>query len=579
MREKSFSSQEAKLRPRVNVVGPFLGASPAGSIRICIGLPHRPDLTNLSCVLSREPNGDNPIDTLEAQSDARYPGYNLFSFVKSELHESAKVYYTFTNSGTTLLLEGGLTPSDCWFFVPGEFNDDDSFIMMSCHNPFMEKNGSAGPGWAMWERLAKLIDSDPSIRLLIMGGDQVYNDDIESEFSSLTGKLQVDDPEKLRARFIRQYQLFWENKNYRRVLARIPSLAMWDDHDITDGWGGRPESFNSEGCFTAPWTAYFAEAHKAFESYQNSRNPERLQNCPEGTFTTQFDFGSNRILLCDFRSEKNSKRRILWSDAQHTAFLTALKNIPEKIRNVFILFPVVALRTNFAGDKRLTTLFKWLFGIVMKVDNDRRIKRLLPWCTLILWILLSLTLLYPHIAPSPPGLCLILALVFLIGVTILTPIWLLIRFPTLPQLTDDMEDGLTSEINIEHFKEMLTALFEVQIHTGRRVVILSGDIHVCGLSEIIRKEGTTVHCIPQIVSSPVAYTPMPKPVEGLTTTTSEMILKEGEVTILGRNITYLSKRNFAQMWPGRIAKGCKYELAFYLEGHTFPICLPIHFIN
>ena len=107
--------------------------------------------------------------------------------------------------------------------------------------------------------------------------------------------------------------------------------------------------------------------------------------------------------------------------------------------------------------------------------------------------------------------------------------------------------------------------------------ILSGDIHLGGLTEIIDTRDDNKASILQIVSSPIAYKPMPKVVEGLTTTTSEMVLREcsNEERLFARNIFYISKRNFVQIIPDKMNEGK--GIKFFLEGHQLPLVFPKKF--
>ncbi len=98
-----------------------------------------------------------------------------------------------------------------------------------------------------------------------------------------------------------------------------------------------------------------------------------------------------------------------------------------------------------------------------------------------------------------------------------------------------------------------------------------------GLTEIIDTRDEKKISILQIVSSPIAYKPMPKVVEGLTTTTSELILREktDNERLFARNIFYVSKRNFAQIIPEKINEGK--GIRFFLEGHQWPLVFPKRF--
>ncbi len=48
--------------------------------------------------------------------------------------------------------------------------------------------------------------------------------------------------EALLAAFVERYMTTFAQPGYAWLAARVPTLAMWDDHDICDGWGSLPAS-------------------------------------------------------------------------------------------------------------------------------------------------------------------------------------------------------------------------------------------------------------------------------------------------------------------------------------------------
>ena len=594
------------------IIGPFLGPREISGISINIGLPDH-TIEDLTCKLFL-PNQSQPIQEITVKPI--YNCFKLFQFEFKDLDTEKTYTYKFLYKDKNgqlikLDLENELTYDDCKFKVLG--NDErSSFIVLSCNNPFETEKGSADSGWAMWEQLENHLKKDDSIRLIVLGGDQVYNDDIEKDFLSTNNKpksrkKQNLSDEKLKKelsdKFISQYQKYWGHKSYRRVFASTPSVTMWDDHDITDGWGSRPESFpklsitkTKSYYFKDNWWEYFKVAREAFTAYQASRNNNRISNVPEKVFSSYLDWGDSRFILCDFRSERNSKRKILWSDEHKNAVLSFIKKSPEQIKRIFFLTPVVALRTNLKEDKRLGKVAKALFDFKSHIKkNPKYILKDKLWFLLPI-ILFLFPLLFPlaillfecNVCDSFVGglqvfMYIILAICFYF-LGLLSILWIVIskliikQTPHLPELSDDIEDGLSSEANIKSLKEILDALTKVIKENNKEVFILSGDIHLGGLTEIIDSRDNNKSSILQIVSSPIAYKPMPKVVEGLTTTTSEMVLREcsNEKRLFARNIFYISKRNFVQIIPSKIDEGK--GIRFFLEGHQFPIIFPKKFI-
>lgn len=596
MSADTLSSTLAKQPPEVSLIGPFLSSHRPGHIRICLGLPgsatragrKQKKIRTLRCTLLLDGQ------TLGGASAApRHPVYRTFVFDFENLPAGAVLQYRFSSEGRDLELEGGLEPGDCRFRIHGPWSEADSLVLCSCHNPYelagyeqktrlrLKMHGIMAwfaqtfnqtppvlpdnlgrPRWGMWTRLMNLEEEDPSLRLLVLGGDQVYNDDVETEF---LGKLAPPRPDKafvddLRARFIRQYQLYWQHPDYRKVLARLPSVAMWDDHDITDGWGGREKSFQGfKGTEFAPrWRLYFKVAQEVFAHYQAVRNPDPLAGLPPDAQSTRLDLEPlGSLVLADLRSEKNSRLRQLVSPGHETVLHDTLRAGPG--RRLLLLVPVVPVRTNIHDDERLVGLFKVWLLLQTLLEKYPLIPYAIDWMTskLLFTAVIALAALVAWGETWQDravflGTGLVLGFAFLLAQACITAF----NSQALPELTDDLEDGLSAKQNLPVLNRLLESLFSWQRQApGRQAAILTGDIHTLGLSEILeeRAEGG-VQSIPQIVSSPMAYYPMPKPVEGFTTTTSEIgLYQDASVRRYARNITYISKRNFCQLFPGRLA--------------------------
>lgn len=119
---------------------------------------------------------------------------------------------------------------------------------------------------------------DPAggFHLLLGGGDQVYADSlwyasqelVDFRKLPLKEKLICELPprfhEDMLARYVELYCERWSGASgIAPMLARVPGLFTWDDHDIFDGWGSHEELQHS------PWyrTLYSAAA-LAFEAFQ-----------------------------------------------------------------------------------------------------------------------------------------------------------------------------------------------------------------------------------------------------------------------------------------------------------------------
>uniref|UniRef100_UPI0035B4DF51 alkaline phosphatase D family protein n=1 Tax=Paracoccus sp. TaxID=267 RepID=UPI0035B4DF51 len=130
---------------------------------------------------------------------------------------------------------------------------DIRLAFVSCNG---EENGDLDRDGAernlMWARLQADHARAP-FALLLQGGDQIYADEAthghlltedwpkhvpgspsEADLADLTRHLE--------RRFAQRYMMVLAAEGCADLFATVPSLSVWDDHDICDGWGSLPES-------------------------------------------------------------------------------------------------------------------------------------------------------------------------------------------------------------------------------------------------------------------------------------------------------------------------------------------------
>ena len=536
------------------LIGPVVGAAGEGAVRLVVALPAREE-ARLRCVLE----SDGGARELEAQP--AHGEYRVFVFPFEGLPPGAEARYRFETEAGPLDLEG-LGPEDCRFTVPGPLGEEDLVALTSCHRPDAElpSGGSYEGVEGPWSDLRRLVDEGEPIRLLLLGGDQLYNDELEEEL--LSGLDDDEDLPELRAALIESYRRQWGGLEYRRALARIPSAAMWDDHDVTDGWGSRPEQFDGEQV-RPNWRRYFAGCREAFAALQASRNPPALVPGEDAPFTTKLDLGDLRLLLLDLRSEKNAAASRLWSE-EHEATALAELSPGRGPRTTLVLSPVVAFRTNPEEDRRLGRWSSRLFSITRWWELRRWLRRT--------WALGGLAWLAGVFAA--PLLIPVLLLWMIAGAI---P-ELLLRVPFLPHLTDDLDDGLTADPNRAALHRLLDALVRRRREHGP-LALLGGDVHLQGVAELIDGRGDDAVSFLQVVSSPITNAPMEKVAAGFTTTTSPIVPDEARPDRRARNVAWWSRRGFALVRPAGLDDATGPAVVFHLEGHDEPIALPASFLR
>lgn len=519
--------------PNVKVIGPQLGLpNEPHSIIITIGLPHFPSDAVIECILEGE-DGSRQTQKKECL-DKKFKNF-VFKF--SNLKPGTPYRYLFKDAhNTPIPLEGDLTTKDCWFYGPDFDDRNDKFVLLSCNNPFMSGFSTPEQQFRMWQKLHDAIMPRQDIKFILQGGDQVYNDVIaDGLLQTLKGSdLQQEIYDNATNIIITNYQSYYSNLYYRKILAHIPSAAMLDDHDITDGWGGRPDSFVEGGkVFLDEWNRYFQLTYEAFRAYQACKNPDPI--CDDAA-TTFVDLGDNRIFLMDFRKQKNTAEEKLIGNVHEQKVHEIIEGTNKR---TFVLSPVVPVRMDPKAEAAFERAAKLAYKLSKSLQNshDVRVNSAISgfrrWCYKIALKLLTGTADYE----------------------------------------DDIGDSLSSSTNKSYLLRLIKLLYDNHQKNGGQIIILSGDIHTGGISEIIINKGDLV--IPQIVSSPIGYKPMPKEAKDFTMTEGEPSLSDGEIIVDFRNIFYRSARNFAIIAPSKLAEASGIE--FYFENLSQPICCPAYY--
>ncbi|MFC3034029.1 alkaline phosphatase D family protein [Pseudoalteromonas fenneropenaei] len=232
-----------------------------------------------------------------------------------------------TPNGTThdyqVQLDGELASSaagkSSWqFYQPGA-TEEPRMAYCSC-NGFSDYKllTSTETPYALWSKMQKLHGESP-FSLLLMGGDQLYADSIWTQVTSLKSWNEQPRDKKVKAQAskVMQQQIAnfygnlyvdrWNKQPFADMLASIPSVMMWDDHDIFDGWGSYPADI--QNCEV--YQAIYQEAKRHFELLQlrGTDNPSLIPvNGARTHFTTLLKFRKLNILALDNRSERTIKQ-------------------------------------------------------------------------------------------------------------------------------------------------------------------------------------------------------------------------------------------------------------------------------
>jgi hypothetical protein len=172
---------------------------------------------------------------------------------------------------------------------------------------------------AMWAQLLGRHRARP-FHLLLQGGDQLYADSVWSagpalsEWSRLSWRDRLDRPftPEMAAEaedfYVGHYLRLWRQAEIAALFATVPSVMMWDDHDIFDGWGSHPEERHA----CPVYQGVYAVARQCFSLFQMGMDPaapvEACWGAELGSFSQGYRMGKVGLLVLDLRSERRLDR-------------------------------------------------------------------------------------------------------------------------------------------------------------------------------------------------------------------------------------------------------------------------------
>lgn len=205
------------------------------------------------------------------------------------------------------------------FPVATRLDGDIRMAFVSCNG---EENGDLDRDAAernrMWARLRDDHARKP-FALLVQGGDQIYADEATQGHPLSEGwpKHVPDDPpaealadlaRHLEQRFAQRYLMVLAAEGCADLFAGVPSLSVWDDHDICDGWGSLPESRT----MSAVGRTLFAVARRMYLLFQHGASeadvPALFWDASGRNLGWRRDLPGVTLFAPDLRSERHRDR-------------------------------------------------------------------------------------------------------------------------------------------------------------------------------------------------------------------------------------------------------------------------------
>ncbi|KAH8550117.1 hypothetical protein BGW37DRAFT_428150 [Umbelopsis sp. PMI_123] len=374
------------------------------------------------------------------------------------------------------------------FHLPA-IHENMRFMFYSCNgfadvSPELQKELGA-PNHPLWQDVLDKHAIMP-FHVMLGGGDQLYSDDmIEDEFMK-PWISETNIPKRLalpRSMFEEPMEEFYFN-NYVKCFgpkgnplvaaaySSIPSVNMWDDHDIIDGWGSYPSDMQNADIFKV----LFANAVRFYYLLQHHTTLKRAESdgMIRGTLPTCNSIITNlgpqvAVLALDARGER-SKYDICRPETYHRIFDSLYRMVPYTTRHLIVVTGVPVIYP------RLT-----LFENAMDGIRDFNLASLV----------------------GKTG-----ALGNIINGQ-------LNNWNGDPELLDDMNDHWGSAGHETERKLFIERLQKFAKHRSIRVSFIAGDVHCCAAGKLYskdmrEKEEGDPHLMMQVVSSAIVNAPPPQ---------------------------------------------------------------------
>ncbi|KAK1529136.1 uncharacterized protein CCOS01_06970 [Colletotrichum costaricense] len=179
----------------------------------------------------------------------------------------------------------------------------------------------------MWRDVLNTHQSQP-FHVMIGGGDQIYNDCLMDQSKQFREWLAIKNPlhkhnspftltmqDELERAYLERYCMWFSQGLFGLANSQIPMVNMWDDHDISDGFGSYAHhDMNSpvfSGLGNVAYKYYMLFQHQSIPSETDATEPSWVLGSKPGPYISELsrslfvELGSNISLLAvDGRTER-----------------------------------------------------------------------------------------------------------------------------------------------------------------------------------------------------------------------------------------------------------------------------------
>lgn len=368
---KSVSQKNGQI-----LLGPLLGLEKDNTYSLIFVSSKEHDIGHLAVSLATDT--DYPLISCLHVTRLRSTFAYRFIFCFQAGDQSKEIKYEVLELGETLSDRFG---NESWCFVVPGANQVPKIGFSSCNgNSKKLPQHQPNSDYVMWERLYKSHTTEGlthAFHCLIMGGDQVYADPIwksisyfkrhrllgwHSNKAIVNHVIADDDLPILEAELEKFYESLyiesWSKPAVAKTLASIPSIMMWDDHDIFDGWGSQPPDLHASQLFQL----IFKVAKKYFEVFQ-IRGKDNASRISDDHYSLQLRFRNYEIFALDNRSHRTNFQ--VMSEEQFQGLESYLEsglfeNVPDALQDQKVLLfsiPVPIAHLNYKA--RTESVLRW----------------------------------------------------------------------------------------------------------------------------------------------------------------------------------------------------------------------------
>ncbi|KAF8588264.1 hypothetical protein K439DRAFT_1629920 [Ramaria rubella] len=280
------------------------------------------------------------------------------------------------------------------FCVPAK-NQSMRIMFHSCNGFSVKIPEDTYTGPALWNDVLRVHAEFP-FHVMIGGGDQIYSDRL-----CVNGPLKTwarESKPRRRAKtpftlelskeldewYFNNYITWYNTSPFREASAVIPSLQIWDDHDIIDGYGSYRDRFMRTPVFLGIGNV----AHKYYFLFQQHTSPSEIEKAPDPSFVLGTRLGpyipSLSVSLCsnlgprtvffglECRIER-TRKRICYDSTYDAMFARLDKEVKTGqtkhlilLLGVPIAYPRLVWLEGILGSSLITTPIKWsnkVFGV------------------------------------------------------------------------------------------------------------------------------------------------------------------------------------------------------------------------